>query len=235
MAYPLYVFFGVIPSFVWLFFYLRKDSHPEPHSQILKIFFYGMLIALPAVLGEMGALQFLHSFDLSKTVSSVLYLFLGVALLEEFLKYLVVNQKIFRNKELDEPIDIVIYMIVSALGFAAAENILFLFSLGPTFLLGETVLITVFRFLGATFLHALVSALFGYFLALSFYTPKKQIRYFTLGLGISTVLHGCYNFFIIKTDGLITVLVPSLILLGLVAFFVLSLRDLKRMKSTCKI
>lgn len=235
MAYPLYIFFGVIPSLVWLLFYLRKDSHPEPHSQILKVFFYGVLIAVPALLMEMGALQLLHSLSLSKTASSILYIFLGVALLEEFLKYLVVNQKIFRNKELDEPVDIMIYMIVSALGFAAAENILFLFSLGPNFLLGETILVTIFRFVGATFLHALVSALFGYFLALSFCTPKKQIRYFTFGLIVSTILHGCYNFFIIKTDGLVTILAPSVILLGLVVFFILSLKDLKQMKSICKI
>ncbi len=48
MNYPIYIFFGLAPSFIWLLFFLRKDAHPESNPMILKIFFYGMLAAFPS-------------------------------------------------------------------------------------------------------------------------------------------------------------------------------------------
>ena len=95
MVYPLYTIFGIAPSVVWLLFYLKKDHHPESNKMILKIFFYGMIAALPAILVEMGALRaiseaaFLNSLE--QGVITVLNIFIAVAFVEEFLKYLVVR------------------------------------------------------------------------------------------------------------------------------------------------
>ena len=247
MSYPIYICFGVLPSIIWLLFYLRKDSHPESNRMILKIFLYGMLAALPAALIEMGVLKEFNRLNLfsaqlnffesgtNNFLFSILNIFIGVALIEEFLKYLVVKGKVMNSPELDEPIDIVLYMIISALGFAASENILILFSLGPTFLFGETFSISVFRFLGATFLHALCSGAFGYFLALSFFELKNQTKFLVFGLGIATLLHGLYNFSIMKLEGSLSFLIPLFILIGLAIFFAFALKRLKKLKSVCKI
>ena len=239
MTYSLYALFGIIPSIVWLLFYLRKDSHPESNKMVLKIFFYGMIAALPAILVEMGTLRvinettFLDSFGRGAIV--FLNIFIAVALVEEFLKYLVVRGKVMGNLELDEPIDIMLYMIIAALGFAASENILVLFSLGPQFLFGETLSISVFRFLGATFLHALCSGAMGYFLALSFLETKKRGRFILLGLATATILHGLYNFSIIEIEGNLSFLIPIIILLGLAVFITFAFQRLKKLKSICKI
>jgi len=239
MTYPLYALFGIIPSIVWLLFYLRKDSHPESNKMVLKIFFYGMIAALPAILVEMGTLRvinettFFDSFGRGAIV--FLNIFIAVALVEEFLKYLVVRGKVMGNLELDEPIDIMLYMIIAALGFAASENILVLFSLGPQFLFGETLSISVFRFLGATFLHALCSGALGYFLALSFLETKKRGRFILLGLATATILHGLYNFSIIEIEGNLSFLIPIIVLLGLAVFITFAFQRLKKLKSICKI
>jgi RsiW-degrading membrane proteinase PrsW (M82 family) len=42
----------------------------------------------------------------------------------EIFKYLVVRFKVIKNPAFDEPTDIMLYMIIAALGFAAVENIL---------------------------------------------------------------------------------------------------------------
>lgn len=227
MSYSLYIIFGVLPSIIWLLFYLRKDSHPESNRMILKIFFYGMLVAIPAILIEMGF------FELAFPV--IFNIFIGVALIEEFLKYLVVKGKVLHDPEFDEPLDAMLYMIIAALGFAAVENILILFSLGPTFLLTETLSTTLFRFLGATFLHALCSGTLGYFLALSFFRTRKRGRLLLLGLLIATFLHGFYNFAIIEIEGYLTFLIPVLILLSLAIFVTFGFKRLKKIKSVCKI
>ncbi len=235
ITYPLYLIFGVFPSIVWLLFYLRKDAHPESNRMILKIFFYGMATAIPAILLEMGIGEKIKEFDLPPFLFLILNIFFVVALVEEFLKYLVVRGEVLKSSELDEPIDVMLYMIIAALGFAASENILILFTLGPTFLFGETLSLTVFRFLGATFLHALCSGLLGYFLALSFFETKKRGRFLIFGLGIAAFLHGLYNFSIIKIEGSLTFLIPVIVLIGLAIFLTYSFQRLKKLKSVCKI
>jgi len=239
MSYPLYIFFGVLPSLIWLLFYLRRDVHPEPKSEVIKIFFWGMLIAVPAVFLEMGIFQEFGKigefFHWSHFLIAIFNIFIGVALIEEVLKYLVVREGILKNPEFDEPIDLVLYMIIAALGFAALENILILFRLGPAFLFSQALEISALRFLGATFLHALCSGTLGFFLAISFFETSKRRQFFSLGLGISIVLHGFYNFSILKIEGPFQFLIPIIILVGLAAFLSFGFKKLKKLKSVCKI
>lgn len=233
MSYSIYVIFGVLPSLIWLLFYLRRDSHPESNQMVLKIFFYGMTAALPAILLEMGILNILRELKLSLILLTFLNVFIGVALVEELLKYLVVKEKVLGHREFDEPIDVVLYMIIAALGFAAAENILILFSLGPTFLLEEVLTISFLRFLGATLLHALSSGTLGYFLTLSIRDTKKKGRVLISGVGIATFLHGLYNFSIMELAGILSWLIPIIILISLAIFLIFAFKRLKKLKSVC--
>ncbi|PIP17356.1 MAG: hypothetical protein COX44_00310, partial [Candidatus Portnoybacteria bacterium CG23_combo_of_CG06-09_8_20_14_all_37_13] len=118
MSYPLYIFLGVLPSVIWLLFYLRKDVHPEPNSQVIKIFFYGMLAAIPAVFLEKGIFESTLNPPFSNLFSPFLIIIfntlIGVALIEEVLKYLVVKEKILKSAEFDEPTDALLYMIIAA-------------------------------------------------------------------------------------------------------------------------
>ncbi|PIR90931.1 hypothetical protein COU02_01620, partial [bacterium (Candidatus Gribaldobacteria) CG10_big_fil_rev_8_21_14_0_10_37_46] len=88
MLYLLYLF-GFLPSIIWLLFYLKKDVHPESNQAILRVFFYGMLVAFAAIFLEIGF----------KKISSnlILYVFVGGALVEEYLKYLVVKLEVLRS------------------------------------------------------------------------------------------------------------------------------------------
>ena len=235
MSYPIYICLGILPSIIWLLFYLRKDAHPESNSQVIKIFFYGMLAAIPAIFLEKGIFEEFGRLNLSPFLILILNTFIGVALIEEVLKYLVVRGKTLRNAEFDEPTDALLYMIIAALGFAALENILILFSLGPGILLQEAFSISVFRFLGATFLHALCSGTVGYFLALSFFETKNRVKLLSIGLGTSILLHGLYNFSIMEVEGGLRFLIPIIILITLSLFVSLGFKRLKKMKSVCKI
>ena len=101
LNYFLLILFGVLPSVIWLLFYLKRDVHPEPKGMILKIFFYGMLVTIPAIFIEVFILKltknlsFLPAFWLS-----LLNVFLTVALVEELLKFFVVRQKVFNIQRL---------------------------------------------------------------------------------------------------------------------------------------
>lgn len=245
-----YIIFGILPSFIWLLFYLRKDSHPESNLMILKIFFYGMLIALPVIFLQIGTHSILKELKLSLLLFIFLDIFIKSPLSEEFLKYLVVKEKVLSHQELDEPVDIMLYMIIAALGFAAAENILYLFDFKAEIL--ESFYLSSFRGVGAIFLHTLCSGTLGYFLALSIHNTKKRGFFLIIGLGIATLLHGLFNFSIIKIgesfvekNKEIIMVNPLLffsffvvlitVLIGQAIFLFFAFKRLKKIKSVCKI
>ena len=228
MNYPLFLFFGLVPSIVWLAYYLRKDAHPEPNSVIRRVFLWGMLATLPAIALEL-ILRSLFSFlPFSEGVILILYIFLGVALVEELFKFLVVRFAVYKDKALDEPVDVMLYMIIAALGFAAFENILILFGLGASSPISSIVALTLVRLVGATFLHALASGTFGYFLAHSFLNPKKKYWYMAAGLLVAALLHGLFNFYILEVQGAAKLLMPAVILIGLAIFVSLGFRQLQK-------
>jgi len=235
MSYSICLFFGVLPSVIWLLFYLRKDAHPESNRMVLRIFLYGMLIALPTALIEMGISLGIENLSISPLALSFIRNLLGVALIEEFLKYLVVHEKVLDHHEFDEPLDTMLYMIISALGFAASENILIFLNLDQSLFFPAAVGVSIIRFVGATFLHTLCSGAFGYFLALSFYEQKNKIKLTVLGLGIAVLLHGLYNFSIIELARPFNELIPLVILVGLAIFVLVGFNKLKKIKSVCKI
>ena len=195
-----------------------------------------MLIVIPAIFLERGVFEIIsRSVFLNEKIIFFLNIFIGVALVEEFLKYFVVKWKVLNSPELDEPVDIMLYMIIAALGFAAFENILILCPLGPSLLIAETLKISGLRFIGATFLHALASGMLGYFLALSFCYSKKRKMFLFLGFLLTIGLHGLYNFSIMELEGKLVFLIPVLILIGLTIFVTFGFRRLKKLKSICKI
>jgi RsiW-degrading membrane proteinase PrsW (M82 family) len=239
LLYIFYIFLGILPTLVWLLFYLKKDAHPEPKIMVFKIFLLGFLMALPAILIELGltnAFNLLKGINFPDNLILFLNLFIAVALVEEVLKYLVVHEKVLRSPDFDEPIDAVIYLIIAGLGFAAAENILILASLGNNFSWTTLFNLTLLRFWGAIFLHALCSGLLGYFLALACTKIKRKNFYLISGLGLVTILHGLFNLFIMKLEENNLYLIPNILILsGLALFLSLAIKRLKKLKSICQI
>jgi RsiW-degrading membrane proteinase PrsW (M82 family) len=250
MNFIITIIIGILPSFIWLLFFLRHDVHPEPKTMIFKVFFAGALIAPLAALIEVG-FQEVFLVDLSLPLESMtfflLYWFVAIGFTEEFLKYLVVRQSILAHHEFDEPVDAMLYMIISGLGFAALENILVFLSqkMRETPFI-ESLPLVIFRFLGAVFLHALCSALIGYFLALSICHTKHQTKLIATGLILALAFHGLFDIAItkildilIETSGhysaalIFWSTILFAILIGLACFITHGFKRLKKMQSVC--
>lgn len=228
-----------LPSLIWLAYYLRKDKHPEPNRMILKIFFLGALMVPVAGLLEHG-----FSLGLGRIpfLGKLTVLIIGFALIEEALKWIVVKFGILKNSAFDEPVDAMIYLIIAALGFAAAENIYLLIQAFPiTMPIGSVLEFIVARFLGATFLHALASGIFGYFLAASLLI-KSGIRKILIWGGLlgATILHSVFNYIIIlNSQAIINVgqrnLALLILLAGMAIIVSIMFKKLNKHRSICKI
>ncbi len=152
----------------------------------------GLVLAPLAVIAQWILSQIILLYNPSIQISNYSWFYVGAALIEEVVKFLAVQFVVIHNPEFDEPIDAMEYMIASALGFAAIENILVLFQSIPNGTAG-TIQVWFYRFAGATFLHALSSAIVGYFLALSWFHNKHSEKLIPVGLLLATIVHFVFN------------------------------------------
>jgi RsiW-degrading membrane proteinase PrsW (M82 family) len=209
---------GLIPSFIWLVYFLQRDSHPEPGSLLAKTFLMGIILSPFAILLQLGLVYFSNAAGYSITQTSSGF-FLWAALVEECVKYYAVRLIILRNPAFDEPVDAMIYMMTAGLGFAAIENILVLFRAIPN---GASAAFTIWglRFAGATLLHALSSSLIGYFLALSWFFRQHHRKLLLVGIGLATLFHFSFNLFLSTANDQISGLLSATALLLVMAFLV---------------
>jgi RsiW-degrading membrane proteinase PrsW (M82 family) len=189
---------GIIPSLLWLWFWLKEEREESEPSGLLFIVFVMGMISVVAVLPIEKFIQICVN---SNTGQIILW-----ASAEELLKYLAVLLILYKTKNASRPIDWPIYMVTAALGFAALENALFLikpFSIsGTTLVFFNATTLSQLRFLGANLLHTVASGTIGIAIGLSFFMNEISKKWFLfLGFLLAVSLHSAFNFFIMNNNG----------------------------------
>lgn len=205
---------GLLPVLVWLYFLLKEDSRcPEPKPLITLAFVVGMIAVLVVLPLERAALQ---------AFGSGVPLIIAWATIEEVVKYALAALFILWRREVNEPLDLVVYMLTVALGFAALENTLFLLAPFAQGLFIEGIVTNNLRFVGSTLLHVVASCAIGFALAFS-YMWAKSLRTLaaSVGLILAIALHALFNFFIIEQEGAQTIYAFFLVWISIVVFFAL--------------
>ncbi|MBI2062704.1 MAG: PrsW family intramembrane metalloprotease [Candidatus Yanofskybacteria bacterium] len=215
----LLVVLGFVPSLSWLLFYLKKDPYPEPKYLVSKTFLLGIVMAPLAIAAQWGFREAVLHFQPGYLIQVSVWFFLWAAAIEEIVKFLVVKFVVLHDPEFDEPTDAMIYMISAALGFAAIENILVLFQAIPNGT-NAALQIWLLRFAGATLLHAVASAMVGYFLALAWFYSHHCKKLITLGIALATLLHLIFNMIILSAGGKPEGLIYSTIFLIFIAVII---------------
>ena len=185
---------GILPSLLWLWFWLKEDKKkPEPKGILAIVFIMGA-IAVVCVLPIQKLIQ--------NSINSENWQLVFWASAEEIVKYLAVLVILYKTTHAEEPLDWPIYFITAALGFATLENALFLIK--PLSAGENTVSLLTegLRFLGSTLLHTVSSGIWGVAIGISIHMEgfKRKI-YFIVGLIFAIALHSVFNFFIIRNKG----------------------------------
>lgn len=124
----------ILPVVIIATFAYLKDKHKEPFYIIILLFILGIVSGL-AVLIISKLIEIPFPF-LSKNASSMssiellIKVFLEIALVEELCKWLSIYITGYKSREFDESYDIVLYSVMTALGFATIENLKVIISLG---------------------------------------------------------------------------------------------------------
>ncbi len=183
---------GILPSFVWILFFIREDeANPEPKL----LLFYTFLAGGAATFFTLGPQIVVN--DILQSVHVAQYSFFSLfvlAGLEELFKFLAVYVVVAWRKDFDEPLDAMIYMIVAALGFAAVENVASIAQGGAAMLAqAGTIQVLSLRFIGANLLHGLSSALVGYYWGMAMAKHISYTKMIMEGIGVATLLHAIFN------------------------------------------
>jgi RsiW-degrading membrane proteinase PrsW (M82 family) len=183
---------GFLPAMIWLAFWLYEDKkRPEPRYVIILAFVTGMIAVAPVLPLQGFALQ---------NIPMGFGLLLVWAAIEEIMKLILAYATVLRRHVLDEPIDYPVYMITVALGFSALENSLFLFAPLRDGEIFQSIVTGDLRFIGATLIHVLASAVIGGAFAFAFYREGAQkIWYGIVGVILAIALHAYFNVLIIQT------------------------------------
>jgi RsiW-degrading membrane proteinase PrsW (M82 family) len=182
---------AIAPPFLIAYYIYKKDKYDvEPKRLIIKSFIFGCIGIIPALLLELLCNQSLFT-------NLFLYVFFGIALIEEGVKYFFLKKYLFNNKEFNEPMDGIVYAVMISLGFATVENIAYVFNNQ-----GQEINVAIIRMFTAIPLHAVCGVILGYFVGLAKFSNNRKILLYK-GLFLATLVHALYNYFIFLGQGFI--------------------------------
>jgi protease PrsW len=205
---------GLLPSLIWLWFWLREDNlHPEPRSVLAASFVAGAIAVIIAIVLE----KFVQTVIPDSTTRYIAW-----AAVEELVKFGAVILIAFHADILDEPIDAMIYCITVALGFAALENAFFILSPLSAGALSTSIVTGNLRFIGATLVHVVSSASIGFMVGLSFYRSiAMKTSCIISGIILAVALHSAFNLAIIYSSAMTTLRVFGWVWIAAVILIVL--------------
>ena len=183
------LFIALAPVIVILIYIYIKDKYEkEPLSFLFENFILGAIVSIVVTLVLGYFIQRLFPITNKESIiQQFIKAFFIVGFVEEFSKYIIVRYHAQKNAEFNEPFDGIVYALVVSMGFAALENIIYVYQYGFT-----TGLTRAFTAIPA---HATFGILMGYFMGKAKFS-KNNVKYNLLGLLVATVFHGAYDFFL---------------------------------------
>lgn len=184
---------ALLPAAALLWYIWRQDKiEHEPPKLIFQLVGLGALTTITAMILESIG-EFILNFFLPQT--SILYTFLFyfvfVAGSEELGKFVVMKLRTWNSVEFNYTFDAVVYAVAASMGFAALENVLYVFTGG----------------MGVALMRALTSipghAVFGVFMGLHYGLARRAAAYgdektanreLRLAFIVPVLLHGFYDF-----------------------------------------
>ena len=203
------IMIATLPAIALMIYIYLSDNHErEPIGLLLGIFGLGILSCIPSAFFEWLATYVLDAIfgGVNSYVYWFIYAFLGVAIFEEFFKFMAARILTWRNKNFNYKFDGIVYCLFGSMGFAVTENIGYL--LMEKWLSGSqdaAVQLGIQRGLLAIPLHAMCAIFMGYYygnakFAKSYGNRSGCRTNLLIGFLIATSLHGFYDFCLFTGD-----------------------------------
>lgn len=170
--------------FILGYIYLKDKYEHEPFRLLFKAFFFGGLTVVPIIFLE----SFLEGYmdQMSETFKPAYDAFVVAGFSEELFKYIVFIWFIYKNKNFNEYFDGIVYGVFISLGFAAVENVSYVFQYGTS-----TGILRAFTSVPG---HALFGVAMGYYFSYAKFNHDNATSYKLYALLVPLLLHGIYDY-----------------------------------------
>ncbi len=181
---------ALLPVAVLLFYIWRKDSlAPEPAGQLVKAFAFGALsIPLSLCISTPLSMLGLYTTEPATILGSICLSFFGAAIPEEAAKLFMLWLLLRRNRFFDEKMDGIVYAVCVSLGFAAVENMMYLFGNYESW-----ISVGITRALFSIPGHFCFGVLMGYYYSLMRFDPVSSKRNTALIFLAPVIVHGLFD------------------------------------------
>ena len=204
------LFISLAPVLIIAFYIYNRDRHEkEPFSILFKALIIGALCVLPVLLIE-GLLTMLYSGK--EGMNEAAYTaFVVAGMTEEGIKFLALLLFFWNSKHFNEKFDGIVYAVYISLGFAAIENILYVFQGGYS--------VGLVRALTAVPAHALFGIMMGYNFGLARFNDRYRAINLISAFILPFIAHGAYDFLLMgNSPVMLTAFVPLIILYWITGF-----------------
>lgn len=195
------LFLSIAPVAFFAYQIYKRDFDKEPGSILVKLFCSGIGSAFLTLFISFLLQKIVPFFGYDTTSLDVIelipYVFIGIALVEEFSKWIFVYKLEYNDNEFNHLYDGIVYAAFVSLGFACFENILYVMQSG--------VQTAIVRALLAIPGHLCDGIMMGYYLSmakLALCNNNKTLskKNLILSLLIPTLAHGIYDYLIFASD-----------------------------------
>ena len=219
---------SVLPVFLIGLFIYKKGKQNGSEKLLVKLFIGGIgscflvlvvSLILKLIFPIMSAdRNSLNLFEL------IIYVFIGVALVEESCKWIMVYKISYNDDQFDRFYDAIVYSVFVALGFACFENLLYVYSNG----IGNGIARALLAVPG----HACDGIFMGYYLGLakiSDLNSRKDLKKKNLILSIvvPTILHEIYDYCLFTGKPLFIIL----FFIFVICMYIYSFKKVKKVSS----
>lgn len=184
---------AVLPAIFLLMYVRKKDKiESEPVGLVIKLFIYGGITVITAMIMETIGLSLIkNALDEDTMPYLIVEYFIVVAGSEEAGKYFAMKHCTWRSPEFNYTYDAIVYAVATSLGFAAAENILYVLQGGLE--------IALMRALTAVPGHAVFSVFMGYHYGLARKAAargdySRESSQLAKAYIMPVLMHGFYDF-----------------------------------------
>jgi len=225
----LVVLLAAAPSLVLLaYFYLRDRYEREPLGHVVAAYLLGAFAMLAAqgmatIVADFVSADWLHT---GGELARVFDAFVLAGVIEEGAKWVMVFAAVYSWRELDEPLDGLLYGVAIALGFATLENLFYLHGRGLD--------IAWQRAIFAVPAHALFGGAMGYYAGRAKFAPadehrsRRFRRAIALSLALPVLFHGAYDFALLHGLGWKAWTAVTLLSIGFWSFVLRRVRHAQR-------
>ena len=139
----IYIFAAILPAFYLMRYIYRMDNwEPEPLDLLIKLAGLGVAAVFISILLESIIQLVLDMLPIpgNTIIHTILTAFIGVAMVEEGAKYFLLYRRTWKDPNFDCRFDGIVYSAFVSLGFAAFENLKYVFGYGLSVALPRAVL-----------------------------------------------------------------------------------------------